>query len=258
MADDSRTAPNGEPHSPDDRLESWKDIAAYLRRDVRTVQRWEQHDGLPVHRHQRAHRPIPYAYKSELDAWWTGRSDASGPAALDTAAADPRLSRGRQVFFTIAALLVVAVAAAFWLARARAPRAETAAVAVLPFLDLSEGMKNEEFADWMTEELIDRLSKVEGLRVPAPAATFVFKNKHVAVPEIAKTLHVTHVLDGSVRKSGARVRVAARLLRGDTGDIVWSDTYERAWDDILVVQDDIAGRVISALRTSFAAAHGHS
>ncbi len=255
MPDESRAAPTAEPHAQDDRLESWKEIAAYLRRDVRTVQRWER-DGLPVHRHQRAQRPIPYAYKHELDAWWTGRPDANG-ADTDTAAGHPPLSRRRQLIFAIAALLLAAVAAASWVARARSTQPETA-VAVLPFLDLSEGMKNEEFADGITEELIGRLTKVQGLRVPAPAATFVYKNKHVAVPEIAKTLRVTHVLDGSVRKSGARVRVAARLLRGDTGDIVWSDTYERLWDDILVVQDDIASQVISALRTSLANPHGHS
>src|SRR5690242_5889213 len=69
---------------PDERLESWKDIAAYLRRDVRTVQRWEQTDGLPVHRLKRAQRPIPYAYKAELDAWWNSRSDLRAAASATT------------------------------------------------------------------------------------------------------------------------------------------------------------------------------
>jgi transcriptional activator of cad operon len=123
-------------------------------------------------------------------------------------------------------------------------------VAVLPFVDLSEGMKNEEFADGLTEELIDRLNKVPDLRVPAPTSAFYFKNKHVPLADIARALRVAYVLDGSVRKSGGRLRVAARLIRADTANIVWSDSYDRAWGDILKVQDDIAGEVTKALRTS--------
>jgi transcriptional activator of cad operon len=126
----------------------------------------------------------------------------------------------------------------------------------LAFLDLTEGMKKEEFADGMTEELIDRLNKIPGLRVPAPTSSFYFKNKHVPVAEIAKALRVAYLLDGSVRKSGARVRVAARLIRADNAVIVWSETYDRPWNDILVVQDDIAGEVTKALKTSIDASAG--
>ena len=121
---------------------------------------------------------------------------------------------------------------------------------MLPFLDLTEGMKEEEFADGITEELIDRLNKVPGLHVPAPTSSFYFKNKHVPVGEIAKELRVAYVLDGSVRKSGAKVRVAVRLIRGENADVVWSETYERPWNDILTVQDDVAGEVIKAVKTS--------
>jgi TolB-like protein len=124
---------------------------------------------------------------------------------------------------------------------------------VLPFLDLTEGMKEEEFADGMTEELIDRLSRIPGLRVPAPTSSFYFKGKNVSVSDVAKTLGVAYVLDGSVRKSGARVRVAARLIRADNNDVVWSETYDRAWGDMLVVQDDIAGEVAKALTASIVA-----
>jgi transcriptional activator of cad operon len=123
-------------------------------------------------------------------------------------------------------------------------------IAVLPFLDLTEGMKEEEFADGMTEELIDKLSKIPGLQVPAPTASFYFKGKQISVADIAKTLGVAYVLDGSVRKSGVRLRVAARLVRADNGYVVWSETYDRPFDDILMVQDDIAGEVTKALRAS--------
>jgi transcriptional activator of cad operon len=129
-------------------------------------------------------------------------------------------------------------------------------IAVLPFLDLTEGMKEEEFADGMTEELIDKLSKIPGLRVPAPTSSFYFKNKQVPVAEIAKSLGVAYVIDGSVRKSGTRVRVAARLVRAENGYVIWTDTYDRPFDDIVMVQDDIAGEVTKALRTEVYGAGG--
>ncbi len=259
MADDPRPVGGYETsHTPGDRLESWKEIAAYLRRDVRTVQRWEQTDGLPVHRHKRTHRPIPYAYKVELDAWWTSRSENDTPAATDDALSDvsPRQTRG-LIIVAVALLIVVATAGAYWMARSKPSGASTAtppssqtSIAVLPFVDLTEGMKKEEFADGMTEELIDRLNKIPGFRVPAPTSTFVFKNKHVPLSEVARALSVAYVLDGSVRQSGARVRVAARLIRADNAEVVWSETYDRPWNDILSVQDDIAGELTKALKAS--------
>ncbi|HYM79226.1 MAG TPA: winged helix-turn-helix domain-containing protein [Candidatus Dormibacteraeota bacterium] len=131
-------------------------------------------------------------------------------------------------------------------------------VAVLPFLDLTEGMKEEEFADGMTEELIDKLSKIPDFRVPAATSSFYFKGKQIPVAEIAQTLGVAYVLDGSVRKSAARFRVAARLVRADHGYVIWSETYDRPLDDKLMVQDDIAGEVAKALRASIGARMGAS
>lgn len=123
-------------------------------------------------------------------------------------------------------------------------------IAVLPFLDLTEEMNEEAFADGMTEELIDKLSKIPGFRIPGPTSSFYFKGKQIPVADIAKTLGVAYVLDGSVRKSGTRVRVAARLIHPCNGYVVWSETYDRPFDDILVVQDDIASEVTKALRAS--------
>jgi transcriptional activator of cad operon len=135
-------------------------------------------------------------------------------------------------------------------------------IAVLPFLDLTDAMSEEPFADGMTEELIDKLSKIPGLKVPPPTSSFYFKGKlwprssgkpQITIAEIAKQLGVAYVLDGSIRKSGARVRVDARLVRADNGYVVWSETYDRPFDDILMVQDDIAGEVAKALRASIEA-----
>ena len=123
-------------------------------------------------------------------------------------------------------------------------------IAVVPFIDLTEGMNHEYFADGMTEEVIDKLSKVPGLRVASPTSSFYLKGKPIAIADIAKTLGVTYVLDGSVRKSGATLRVAARLSRGDNGYVVWSATYDRPLGDILMVQDDIAAAATRALTAS--------
>ena len=126
-------------------------------------------------------------------------------------------------------------------------------IAVLPFLDLTQAMNEEPFADGMTEELIDKLSRIPGLRVPSPTSSFYLKGKQMSIPDIAKTLGVAYVLDGSVRKSGTRLRVAARLIRADSGYVIWSETYDRPFGDILMVQDDIAGQVTKALKASIAA-----
>ena len=135
-------------------------------------------------------------------------------------------------------------------------------IAVLPFLDLTDEMNQEPFADGMTEELIDKLSKIPGLRVPPPTSSFYFKGKlwprshgtpQITIADIAKTLGVAYVLDGSVRKSGARVRVDARLIRAENGYVVWSEIYDRPFGDILMVQGDIAGEVTKALRASIEA-----
>ncbi|MGA2852281.1 MAG: winged helix-turn-helix domain-containing protein [Terracidiphilus sp.] len=132
------------------------------------------------------------------------------------------------------------------------PASPQNSIAVLPFLDLTEGMKNEEFADGITEELIDKLSKVPGLKVPSPTSSFYYKNKQVPVADIARALHVAYALDGSLRKSGTWVRVDVRLLRADNGYIVWSATYDQPMRDILTIQDDIAVKVTSALKQSIA------
>jgi len=128
--------------------------------------------------------------------------------------------------------------------------AKTDSVAVLPFLDLTESMGEEVFADGMTEELIDKFSQIPGLRVPSPTASFFFKDKQLAVADIAAQLGVAYVVDGSVRKSGTMLRVAARLVRASDGFVVWSHTYDRPSDDKLMIQDDIASEVQKALRAT--------
>ena len=121
-------------------------------------------------------------------------------------------------------------------------------VAVLAFLDLTEEMDQEYFGDAMTEDLIDQLSKNQGLRVTPPRSSFAFKGKQATVGEIAAALGVAYVLDGSLRESGSTLRVTARLIRADGGFIVWSQSYERPLGELPTIRDDIVSHVVEALR----------
>jgi adenylate cyclase len=125
-------------------------------------------------------------------------------------------------------------------------------VAVLPFVDMSQKKDQEYFSDGMSEELIDMLTKVPELRVPARTSSFYFKGKQTTIAEIAKTLSVAYVLEGSVRKSGNALRVTAQLIKADSGYHVWSDSYDRALDDVFKVQDEIANAVVDALKITLA------
>ena len=204
----------------------------------------------------------------------TSHNEHLRPAATtDVPTPGPRLRTAFKWAAVAALCLALAVAFLFYGRAANNNQSASPAVApqpqksiaVLPFLDLTDKMNQEPFADGMTEELIDKLSKVPGLRVPPPTSSFYFKRKlwplshgtpQITIADIAKTLGVAYVLDGSVRKSGARLRVAARLIRADNGYVVWSETYDRPFDDILMVQDDIAGEVTRALRASIEATPG--
>ena len=121
-------------------------------------------------------------------------------------------------------------------------------IAVLPFVDMSEKKDQEYFSDGLAEELIDKLTQIPQLHVPARTSSFSFKGKPITVGEIAHVLGVTHVLEGSVRKSGNHVRITAQLVRADSGFHVWSQTYDRDVRDIFVVQDDIAHAVAEELK----------
>ena len=110
------------------------------------------------------------------------------------------------------------------------------------------GKDQEYFSDGLSEELIDMLTKVPELRVPARTSSFYFKGKQMTIADIAKALGVAHVLEGSVRKSGNTLRITAQLIRVDNGYHVWSETYDRKLDDIFKIQDEIADAVVTALR----------
>ena len=123
-------------------------------------------------------------------------------------------------------------------------------VGVLPFRDMTDAMDEEPFADGMTEQLIDALSKIPGTHVPSLTSSLYFKGKQTTIAAVSKTLGVAYVLEGSVRKSGNTLRITAQLIRADDGYVVWSNSYDRPTTDILLVQSDIAAQVKRALETS--------
>jgi TolB-like protein/Flp pilus assembly protein TadD len=123
-------------------------------------------------------------------------------------------------------------------------------IAVLPFVSMSEDKANEYFSDGVSEELLNLLSKVPQLQVAARTSSFSFKGKQIEIPEIARKLHVANVLEGSVRKSGDQLRIAAQLVRAADGYHLWSETYDRKLDDIFKIQDEIAGEVVKQLKVT--------
>ncbi len=121
-------------------------------------------------------------------------------------------------------------------------------IAVLPFVDMSSEQDQEYFADGLSEELLNLLAQIPALTVIARTSSFSFKGQNVDVATIAGKLGVSHVLEGSVRKSGDRVRITAQLVDAGNSAHVWSDTYDRTLKDVFTVQDEIAGAVAAALK----------
>lgn len=125
-----------------------------------------------------------------------------------------------------------------------------ASIAVLPFADLSPGKDQEYFSDGMSEEILNVLAKADGLTVASRTSSFQFKSRDIGIPEIAKELNVRHILEGSVRKAGAAIRITAQLIDAQTDAHIWSDTFDRPLtaENIFAIQDEIAGAIVDALR----------
>ena len=127
------------------------------------------------------------------------------------------------------------------------PGVDTRSIAVLPFVNMSPDPANAFFADGISEELLNILVGVEGLKVASRTSSFSFKGKDTPIPEIARQLGVRHILEGSVRKQDTRVRITAQLIEADSDTHLWSQTFERDLDDIFRVQEEIARAITSAL-----------
>ena len=172
----------------------------------------------------------------------------------------PSSRRSKQLLLAVAAVVVLAALVYVIANNSRILKHSAAAttafaptqhsIAVLPFANLSGDKAQEYFSDGLTEELLNALTKVSELRVTSRWSAFSFKGKDLEVPEIGKLLHVEHILEGSVRKSGERIRVTAQLVDTATDTHVWSETYDRTLDDIFAVQDEISAAVVENLKVS--------
>ncbi len=245
----------GDPRGP--RLDSWKEIATHLGRDVRTAQRWEQRDGLPVRRLQHSKSGSVFAYAAELDAW----REARDPAVDERRPSEAGGAVGTRWWrWTGFAVLAASAAVLIALVGARAGRTAGGgntkpplrSVAVLPLADLSGTGEPSYFADGMTEALIAQLSTASDLRVIARTSVMQFRGARASAGEIAKTLNVDAVIEGAVHRAGNRVRVTARLVRGDTQETVWSGTYDCDLPDVLTLQSEVAAAILREVEVAVA------
>ena len=240
----------------ENQLNSWKEIAAYLRRDVTTAQRWEKREGMPVHRHLHDRVGSVHAYRTELDAWLQSRKpngeQEPAPGTPESPAGVPEKHKWSfwPVFAGAVLILAVAAAATMMTLRNRATGPKIRALAVLPFKNLSRDATQEYLANGMTEALIGRLSGIHDLRVISRTSSMQFKDSKLAVPEIAKALRVDAVVEGSVIREGDRIRVHAQLIRGATDDHFWSGSYDRELRDVLALQSDVAQAIANKVEAT--------
>ena len=195
--------------NPVEKLDSWKEIASFLRRDVRTVQRWEKKEGLPVYRHQHEKLGSVYSYRPELTAWFTGRQQSG-------VAAESLSSRS----------------------------ADKIKLAVLPFGHLGDDRDGEAsyFTDGLTEEMITQVTRLqpEQLAVIARNTALNYDSSRKSLEQMKADLGIDYVLEGRVRRAGNRVRITAQLCEIQDQTQLWAETYERDISDMLSVQAEIA------------------
>ncbi len=267
MGEPSPDTPTSEKPT-EDRLDSWKEIAAYLDRDVTTVQRWERRERMPVHRHLHDKRGSVYALVSELDAWLESRrqhlsagqvdeeeeekeptpeaaaeAEPTGTGVAENNAAKKAAPRASRWLALAAIGVLILLATAYVISRGRTgntARPKIRSLAVLPLKNLSGDPAQEYLADGLTDELIGLLSRIHNLRVISRTSVMRFKNPQLSAPEIAKVLHVDAIVEGSVIREDNRIRVTAQLIRGATDEHFWSETYNRGLRDVLTVQSELA------------------
>jgi len=172
----------------------------------------------------------------------------------------PQWSARKFVALIVGVALLAAGLLCFQIIRSKAaartagtPAGETS-IAVLPFADMSRTKDQEYFCDGISEEILDALAKVEGLRVVARTSSFAFKGKNADVSEIAQKLNVRNVLEGSLRRDGDRIRISAQLIDARNGFHLWSETYERELKDVFAMQDEITAAIMNALKIKLAVA----
>jgi TolB-like protein len=209
---------------PEDRLESWKAIARYLGRSVRTVRRWEQHEQLPVHRLMHRSRASVYAFPNELDDWLGSR--AAQPGTGKTSVTPPAGAK-KDV---------------------RGEDPSPTSIAVLPFTFAGPDPNQAWVADGFTEEMINGFSALRGLRVTSRTSSIAFKGSDQPSGAIAGVLGVARLLEGGVVGDGSRLRITVRLIDPTRDDQLWSRQFTGTMDQVFDIQERIARAVVAALQ----------
>jgi TolB-like protein/Flp pilus assembly protein TadD len=245
--------------SQEDRLGSWKEIAAYLKCSERTVRRWEQ-EGLPVHRHAHKAKASIYAYKGELDAWWRNGHERLKPVeeVLEVPGKVSLRWRDRTwlavgVALATALALVALLGFNVWGLRQRlvgSPQPRIESLAVLPLENLSHDPDQEYFSDGITDALITDLAQIGSLKVISRTSSMQYKRTKKSLPQIASELHVDGIVEGTVLREGDRVRITAQLLYGPTDRHLWAQSYERSLRDVLALQNEVARAITLEIKVS--------
>jgi TolB-like protein len=208
----------------DDRLDSWKAIARYLGRSVRTVRRWEQEQGLPVRRLMHQSQASVYALASELDEWRRSRERA--PAAGSPEPAPPTSARGKPTDRGV----------------------DATSIAVLPFTFAGPDATQAWVADGFTEEMINGFSTLASLRVTSRTSSLAFKGSDRDSGAIAAALGVDHLLEGGVVGDGSRLRITVRLIDPKRDEQLWTRQFKGTMEEVFDIQERIARAVVAALQ----------
>lgn len=238
-----------EPRSPV-RLNSWKEIAAYLNRDPRTVQMWERNEGLPVHRIAHQARSTVYAYPAEIDAWLKTRSGKAAKAAPETEQTEPASPARRRIFVRLLPEFVTLLAACLlvglwrWHVTHR-PTAGSTTVAVLPFE--SQTSEDDPLVEGLTEDVISDLGQSGQFKVISRRNTSAYRNRRLPLQQIASELHTSLVLRGVVAQVNGQVAVTVELVDAVHGTHLWGRTYNSRTADMLASEDEIAATIANAV-----------
>jgi len=275
-----------DPPTDEPRLESWGEIAAYLRREIRTVQRWERYQGLPVRRLQIGKLGSVYAYRSELDKWYRERQPHAENGEEDTEKAgngeiaahvtvstevDKQKSQGQadrgqlppprpritrlHITITLLTLLIVAAVtpAVYFFRREHSPVRSASGkirLVVLPFANLSGDSQQDYFSAGLTDEMITQLGRLDPERLGVIAAETSKASASKPIAELGRTLDVQYALEGSVRRGGNDVRINVQLIQVSDQTHIWANSYTGDLRDILRVQDEVAAAVASQIRVA--------
>src|SRR5437667_3985054 len=192
---------------------------------------------------------------TDLERWLDGRPIIARPVLPPARIWRWSRRNPKLVATGVAGLLLGA--AAIWLFHGELFRASQfnppeKSIAVVPFLDLSQAKDQEYFCDSISEEILHALAKVDGLRVVGRTSSFSFKGKTASISEVGKKLNVENVIEGSLRREGNRVRITAELINTRNGFHLWSETYEREFEDVFALQDEITRSIVDALKIKLA------